>query len=114
MSVSSQAKFHAGSIKVQLTDFLADYVSYIDQVRSGEELLIYKKEDPFMRIFSLENNDLYEKNEFKDEYQNIKLIDFLDNPLQFLTIAEKETDFFIFEDKTPILEIRSYYEQAFE
>ncbi len=114
MSVPSQAKFHAGSIKVQLADFLADYVSYIDQVHSGEELLIYKKEDPFMWIFSLEQSDLYEKNEFKDEYQNIKLIDFLDNPLQYLTIAEKENDIFVFEKKNPVLELRSYYEEEFE
>jgi len=109
-----EARFHANSKKVQLTDFLADYVSYINQARSGEELLIYKKEDPFMWIFSLENNDLYEKNEFKDEYQNIKLIDFLDNPLQFLTIAEEENDIFVFEKENPVLELRSYYEREFE
>ena len=114
MNNNFEAQFQGNSTKMQIVDFLIDCGSYVSQVRSGEELLIYKKEEPLVWIFSLENNDLYEQNEFKDEYQNIELADFLNDPLQYLTIVEKENDLFVFEGKNPILEIRFYYEREFE
>ena len=101
MNNNFEAQFQGNSTKMQIVDFLIDCGSYVSQVRSGEELLIYKNKDPLLWIFSLENNDLYEQNEFKDEYQNIELVDFLNDPLQYLTIVEKENDLFVFEGKTP-------------
>ena len=108
-----EIQFQSNSVKIKFSDFISDSLLYINQSLNGEDLLIFKNDEPYVWIFSLKNNDLYEKNEFKDEYQNISLSDFITSPIKFLEISEKESDIFVFNNKEPVLEIRSYYERDF-